>query len=237
MKERLTKVESLMKQRRAGKILLLVAIIFCGILSSTLNCMSLNAVAAPPPAKVLRVGSEVSFPPYAFVNQSGEPDGFSVDLFKAVAQSMGINYTITAGPWDTIWSELVSGKITVLPIVAKVPGREQLIDFTLSHTESFDAFFVRTGTQPPKTIAEAQKMTVVVMKSDAAEHQLIARGFSGKIVTVDTIPDGLRLISSGKYPAMLCAKLIGVMAMKSSGIMPTLELFRLALTNIRSNTA
>lgn len=56
------------------------------------------------------------------------------------------------------------------------------------------------------------------MRSDAAHHALEARRFQGKLVLVDTIPEGLALVASGKHDAFLCSKLIGSLAMKKHEI-------------------
>ena len=37
--------------------------------------------------------------PYAFVNQNGNPDGFSVDLIRAIAQEMRFDLNIRVDTW------------------------------------------------------------------------------------------------------------------------------------------
>ncbi|MEI6125787.1 MAG: transporter substrate-binding domain-containing protein [Pseudomonadota bacterium] len=176
------------------------------------------AHAATTDTQVIQVGSEVEFPPFAIVDQNGQAAGFSVDLIKAVANAMGLQIVITTGPWDTMWNGLVSGQLDVLPIVAASPERKSLIDFSLPHTETFDAFFVRDGSPAIKNIAGAQGKQIVVMLSDASHHALLKQKFKGEIITVETIPAGLSLIASGKHDAFLCSKLIGTMAISSHGI-------------------
>lgn len=172
--------------------------------------------------EVLRVGSELEFPPYAFVDPTGRPDGFSVELVQAVAEVMGLPIEIITGSWDTVWKDLAAGKLDLLPLVAKLPERAQLVDFSIPHTETFDAFFVRQGDRPIRDINEASTMEIVVMRSDAAHHALLERNFPGHFITVTTIPEGLSLVASGRHDAFLCSKLIGTIAMKKhriSGLM------------------
>jgi polar amino acid transport system substrate-binding protein len=76
-------------------LLLIVAMLFAGLADATVNA----ATDSPE----VRVGSELEFPPYAFVDKSGQPAGFSVDLIKAVAAVMGLSIKISTGPWDTVW--------------------------------------------------------------------------------------------------------------------------------------
>jgi diguanylate cyclase (GGDEF)-like protein len=110
----------------------------------------------------------------------------------------------------------VEGRLDVLPIVAKLPERQPLVDFSLPHTETYDAFFVRKGDSPIPNIAAARGKAIVVMRSDAAHHELLERNFQENPILVDTIPAGLSLISSGKHDAFLCSKLIGTIILKKN---------------------
>lgn len=190
---------------------MIVVMLFVGGLTS-------GTCEAASNSQEVRIGSELDFPPYALVDENGQPVGFSVDLIKAVTNAMGLSIQISTGSWDTIWNSLVAGQIDVLPIVARLPERQRLVDFSLPHTETYDAFFVRKGDPTIPNIAAAQGMEVVVMRSDAAHHQLMERNFQGKLILVDTIPAGLSLISSGKHNAFLCSKLIGTLSIKEHGI-------------------
>ena len=188
-------------------LFMIVVMLFVGGLSNS----ACNAAVNSPE---VRVGSELDFPPYAFIDESGQPSGFSVELIKAVTDTMGLTIKISTGSWDTVWSSLVAGRLDVLPIVAKLPERQRLIDFSLPHTETYDAFFVRKGDSPIPNIAAARGKEIVVMRSDAAHHELLERNFQGNLILVDTIPEGLKLISSGKHNAFLCSKLIGTLSIK-----------------------
>jgi len=169
--------------------------------------ISTNATDLPE----IRAGSELDFRPYCFTDENGQPTGFGVELLRAVADKATLRMSISPREWDRVWNGLVAGEIDVLPVVARTPGREGLVDFTLPHTETFDAFFIRVGEPPIKDLAAAAGKEIVVLRSDAAHHQLVERKFPGKVVPVDSIVEGLRRIASGKHDAMLCSRLIGVL--------------------------
>jgi PAS domain S-box-containing protein len=160
-------------------------------------------------APEVRAGSELDFRPYCFTDKNGQPTGFGVDLLRAVADKMGLRLRITPGPWDQVWNKLVAGELDVLPVVARTAGREPLVDFSLPHTETFDAFFGREDEPPIKDIAGAAGKQIVVLREDAAHHQLVERKFTGQVIPVESIPDGLRRIAAGEHDAFLCSKLIG----------------------------
>lgn len=190
--------------------MLMIAVIF-GSLSTAIS----NASTDSPE---LRVGSELDFPPYAMVDKHGQAEGFSIDLIKAVAGAMGLSIKISTGPWDTVWSALVARRLDVLPIVARSPERQSLVDFSLPHTETYDTFFVRLGNPPIPNIEAAKGKEIVVMRSDAAHHELVERNFQGRLILVDTIPAGMALVSSGMHDAFLCSKLIGTMVITEHGL-------------------
>jgi PAS domain S-box-containing protein len=197
-----------------GRLAVILSIIVMALLAAG------AAADEPPPTEPIgiSVGSELEFPPYSFLDSNGHPTGFSVDLILAVADTMGLRIQIVTGTWDVLWSRLVSGQIAVLPIVAKMPDRQQLVDFGLPHTETYDAFFVRRGEPELKDLASARGKEIVVMRSDAAHHKLMEHQFDGTIVPVETIPEGLTLVSSGKHDAFLCSKLIGTEAAREHRI-------------------
>jgi len=177
-----------------------------------------GAPAPPLQAAEIRVGSEIEFPPFAVVDEKGQASGFSVDLLRAVAQASGLEPRFTVGPWDRVWNDLVDGNLDVLPIVAISEERRKVVDFGLPHTETFDAFFIRKGGTAIPDLRAAEGKTIGVMRSDAAQHELIERGFRGQVALVDTIPDGLRRLAAGEFDAFLCSKLVGILAMQQHGI-------------------
>ncbi len=200
----------------------------CPIFSLAALLLSLVVFAIASPAALpcraaaetneIRVGSEMEFRPYAFVDKDGRAAGFSIDLIKAVAEAMNLPIKISTGPWDTVWNDLVAGRLDVVPSVTKLPERARVVDFSLPHTETFDAFFVRKGDPPINDIEGAKGKEIVVVRSDAAHHSLLARNFQGRIVPVRTVPEGLSLVASGRHDAFLCPKLIGTIAVKEHSI-------------------
>ncbi|HLO62080.1 MAG TPA: transporter substrate-binding domain-containing protein [Azonexus sp.] len=180
--------------------------------------MGASLAADASESMVYQAGSEQNFRPYAFTDSDGQPTGFGPELLRAVAREMDIPLQITPGPWDTLWRKLVAGKLDVLPVVARTAGREPLVDFGLPHTETFDAFFVRQGHPPIKDLAAAAGKKIAVLRSDAAHHQLLEHRIAATVIPVDSIAEGLRQVAAGKYDAMLCSKVIGVLERQEADI-------------------
>jgi len=153
--------------------------------------------------------------PYTFVNKEGVPDGFSVELVKAVTGVMGMNLEIRVDTWEQARCCLEAGDIDLLPMMAYSKERDRLFDFSVPHTIAYDAFFTRKDSKRLNTIEEFKGKTVIVMKGDQAHDYLRSSGLadSGHLILVDSLPEALRLLSSGRGDAALMPKLVGLMVM------------------------
>lgn len=167
---------------------------------------------------MLRVGSEIGFPPYADIDAEGQSTGFAVELFSAVADSMGLPVTFHPGEWDIVWQDLKTGRIDALPLVARIPEREGQVEFTRPHTIGYDTFFVRKTNQILHSIEQARGMNIIVLRADAAHDALASRGFNDQLVIVDDLADGFRLLASGHHDALLAPVLQGSALLHSIGL-------------------
>ncbi|HEY9745685.1 MAG TPA: transporter substrate-binding domain-containing protein, partial [Oculatellaceae cyanobacterium] len=136
--------------------------------------MSLPGLADAEQQPPLRVGSRIGFPPYADVDNHGQPTGFTVELFTAVAAVMDIPVTFQPDRAPMVWQKLKAGKIDALPLVARVPEREDQVEFTEPHTIGYDSFFVRKGDRPIKFIEQARTLSIIVLRSDTSHDELIS---------------------------------------------------------------
>ncbi len=193
----------------------LLGILFCTLclFAPASSAESGNAVAQ----KVLLVGSEVDYPPFAIVNKAGEADGFSVDLFKAVAQTMGLNVRFRVGTWNEMRAALEKGEIDALPLVSYSEEREKVFDFSTPHTVSHASVFVRKGERGIDTEEELEKQSIIVMQADATHDYLVRRG-TQHIMLAKTIPDALRFLADGKGDMALLPRLSGLLSIKDLGL-------------------
>jgi len=167
-------------------------------------------------SKPLIVGSELDYFPFAMQNKKGEADGFSVELFKAVAQVMGFEVKFRVGPWNEVRRALEKGEIDALPLVSYSEKREKVFDFTTPHTVSYAAIFVRKGEETIHSEEELQGKKIIVMQGDATHDYLIKHYFTHNqhIHLVKTVSDALRLLASGQEDFALVPRLVGLITAK-----------------------
>jgi len=153
-----------------------------------------------------------NYAPYTFVNNEGQPDGFSVDLMRAVAQVMGVKLEIKVDTWDNARHALENGQIDFLPMMAYSAERDKLYDFSPPHTIAYDAFFTRKDASPISSMNDLQGKKIIVMESDQAHDYLksLASIKAEQLILVASLPEALRLLASGSGDTALMPKLVGL---------------------------
>ncbi len=167
---------------------------------------------------ILIVGSEQEYPPFAIGMKDSQADGFTVDLWKAVATEAGLDYVIHVLPFRKILQDFKAGYIDVLINLAISDERNHFADFTVPHVVVHGAIFVRKGQNKIHSEADLAGKSIIVLNADLAHNYAISKGWQNQLVLVDTSADGLRLLDSGQYDAMLLSKLSGMQTLQKLGL-------------------
>jgi PAS domain S-box-containing protein len=183
--------------------------------------LAIQARAEDP--ATLRVGTEIGFQPYVDVDAQGRSTGFAVELFTSVAQASGLKAEYFPQPWSSAWTGLQRGEVDALPLVARLPMREGLVEFTKPHTIGYDTFFTRNGQAAINTIEDARQLNIIVLRADAAHDVLVKQGFDRQLMPVDTLAQGFRLLASGQFDALLAPVVQGRMQVHMLGLDAAIE--------------
>jgi len=82
-------------------------------------------------AKTVRMGTEGAYPPYNFINDSGEVDGFERDVGDQLCARANLDCVWVVNDWDSIIPNLVSGNYdTIIAGMSITDERDEVIDFT-----------------------------------------------------------------------------------------------------------
>jgi len=164
------------------------------------------------------VASEPDYPPYCIVDENGNADGFSVELFKAAAEAAGLQVGIKIGVWNRIKSDLAEGQIDALPLVGRTPEREGVFDFTMPYLSLHGAVFVRKGTTGIQSLDDLDGKEIVVMKGDNAEEFVRRENISDNIFTTNTFEEAFRKLASGQHDVVITQRITGIKLIEEMGI-------------------
>ena len=87
-------------------------------------------------AQTVRLGTEGAYPPYNFINDSGEVDGFEREVGDEVCKRAELTCEWVTNEWDSIIPNLVSGNYDVIIAGMSITDeRDEVIDFTQNYTQ------------------------------------------------------------------------------------------------------
>ena len=86
-------------------------------------------------ADTIRMGTEGAYPPYNFINDAGEVDGFERELGDELCTRAALTCEWVVNDWDSIIPNLVSGNYdTIIAGMSVTDERDTVIDFTEEYT-------------------------------------------------------------------------------------------------------
>jgi PAS domain S-box-containing protein len=164
------------------------------------------------------VGSEQNYPPFALGLTDDTADGFTVELWRAVAAESRLNSTIQVKPFHDILLDFKAGKIDVLINLAESDERRQFADFTMPHVIVKGAIFVREGEDSINSEADLANKRIIVLNADLAHDYALSKGWGNQLILVETSESGFQLLASGQYDVFLLSKLTGKQTIEKLGL-------------------
>ena len=94
-------------------------------------------------ADTVRMGTEGAYPPYNFLNDAGEVDGFERELGDELCKRAELTCEWVTNEWDSIIPNLVSGNYdTIIAGMSITDERDEVIDFTQAYTQPDPSVFL-----------------------------------------------------------------------------------------------
>lgn len=167
-----------------------------------------NGVEPPPVSRIL-VRGDWAYPPFEYLSKEGQPEGFTIDIVRAVAAVMNVDVSIQLGPWDKVREQLERGEIDALSGMYKTEEREKLVDFSIPHLVVSYAVFVRKNSTI-QSIDDVKDKTIIVQNKDLGHDFLLENNVGRKIITLSNWEEVLRSLSQGKGDCAIVSRLQGV---------------------------
>jgi len=167
--------------------------------------------------KTLIIRGDYDYPPFEYLNDAGEPEGFNVDIFRAVAKIMGLRYQISLDTWETVRNEIENRQADVLLGMYKSDERDKQVDFSIPHFISTYALFVRTDSEISSPNDIYGKKTGV-QKDDIGYDYLLENAITDAIYTRPTIHEVLEELERGTIECALISRLQGLIIIKDEGL-------------------
>jgi len=147
-----------------------------------------------------------TYPPYEYINESGIPEGFNIDIIRSIAAHGGIDLKIELMPWIEVLSRFERGEIHAITGIFQTPERARRMLFSYPYLTVSYSLFTADDSRL-KEIKDFRHVTIAVHEGNYAEE--VARNTfpECRIVKVRNEKDGLLLVSSGKIESVLISEM------------------------------
>lgn len=97
-------------------------------------------------AKTLVNGIDANFPPFAYVDKTGTPNGFDVEAMELIAAELGMKVTHQPTEWDGIITSLLTKKIDIIASGMSITEkRQKMVNFTIPYWKIENVMVTKKG--------------------------------------------------------------------------------------------
>lgn len=153
----------------------------------------------------LLVGTEATFAPFEYMDDSGNIVGIDVDILDAIAEELGIEYEIRHVGWDPVFQMVQSGELDLgASGITITEQRKESFDFTEPYFEATQVIVVNEDSE----IASAQDLEgkKVSVQINSTGHQA-AKKLLGEtnpdILAYENLPLAIQEVINGATAAAI----------------------------------
>lgn len=161
------------------------------ILASAAFALTTGIALADGHSKTVRMGTEGAYPPYNFINDAGEVDGFERELGDELCVRAELTCEWVKNDWDSIIPNLVSGNYdTIMAGMSITDERDEVIDFSQAYIPPEASGYVGTSEDADFEGGVVAAQTATIQAAYIAESGATLIEFSTPEETVAAVRNG-----------------------------------------------
>lgn len=161
-----------------------------------------DALAKIQEAGVLTIGTEGTYAPYSYHDESGKLVGFDVEIAELIAEKLGVKAEFAETKWDAMIAGLDAKRFDIIANqVGITDARKEKYDFSEPYTYIHGALIVQKDNEDIKTFEDlAGKKSAQTLTSNWGQT---AEQYGAELVGVDGFEQSVELIASGRADATI----------------------------------
>ncbi|MBO8127322.1 MAG: basic amino acid ABC transporter substrate-binding protein [Firmicutes bacterium] len=178
-----------------------------------LVCALILGMAGTVVAKeVLRVGSDVAFPPFEYVDENThEYTGFDMDMVRALAEEMGMEVEIYNVAWEGIIPGLLNGNYDLIASAMTITEeRKMSVNFSDPYFNAEQVILVRINDDTIHGPDDLKGKAVAVQLGTTGDF--VASDLPGlkKVARFAVVGEAIQELMNGNVAAVICDNLVAI---------------------------
>lgn len=160
----------------------------------------------------LTVGTNAEFPPFEFVDDNGEPDGFDIALIKAIGEKLGVEVEVENMEFDALVASIGNKIDVAIAGMTVTDERKKNADFSDPYYDAVQYVILPEGSEiatfddlAGKTIGVQLGTTGDIIASDDVEGANVKQYNKGVDAVNDLINGRVDCVIIDKNPALVFA--------------------------------
>jgi polar amino acid transport system substrate-binding protein len=157
-------------------------------------------------ADTIRMGTEGAYPPFNFINDAGEIDGFERAVGDELCARAELTCDWVKNDWDSIIPNLTSGNYdTIIAGMSITDERDEVIDFTQDYFPPSASLYIALSADVDVTSGVVAAQTGTIQAAFVAESGAVLVEFATPEETVAAVRNGEAdaVLADGDYLAPL----------------------------------
>src|SRR5690606_20898644 len=131
----------------------------------------------------LTVCTDTPYPPMEYVDESGEYKGFDMDLTRAIAEELGLEWTVAEPGWDNITGGLAYDQCDVAAASITITDeRAEAVDFSDPYFEAKQSLLVK------------EDSGINSLADMVGKRLAVQTGTTGHFYARDNAPEGVTIV-------------------------------------------
>ena len=162
----------------------------------------------------IRARGSNNYPPFEFINEKGQPDGFNVEIFKAVMKTVGLHYEIRLGEWDEVMDDVCHNRADALVGMIYSKERAANVRFCLPHC-SVNRNIICRQDNDFKTVESIRGKEIIVQKGGWSHNYVMDHHLTDKVIVVEDMAAALKLLNDGNHDVAIGSDLVALSVIKA----------------------
>ncbi len=155
---------------------------------------------------VIRLGIDIGYAPYTFLDDSGRPQGVVIELLEHLGPALGVRFEFVSNlDWPQLMAAVEAHQIDAVATVSYRPEREHFLEFTAIYLPTPLVITTRKETPQLNSIEDLAQLKLALVEGYSSSKEVMALYPELKPHYVVKPLDGLRAVASSEADAYVGA--------------------------------